>query len=165
MRLISANLVTGMEIRTALPDDVPALHAALLAAFNWEPSREPLPLEHPVLAPYRDDWGRPGDVGVVAVEGGRAIGAAYCRLVPGGYGFVDGRTPEVTIGVADGQRGRGVGAALLRELEALAREAGFERLSLSVEPANPARRLYERAGYRLVGTDAGGSLTMLRELR
>lgn len=147
-------------MRTATADDLPALDAALRHAFNWEPSREPLPLGHPVLAPYRDDWGRHGDLGVVA----DGQGAAYCRLVPGGYGFVDERTPEVTVGVEPSERGRGVGTALLEALAALAREHGFERLSLSVEPANPALRLYERLGWRAVGSDDGGSVVMLREL-
>ena len=77
-----------IEVRTARPDDVGALHAALMAAFNWDPSRERLPLEHPVLAPYRDGWGAVGDLGVVAEADGRAVGAAYCRLTRG-YGFVD----------------------------------------------------------------------------
>jgi len=34
---------------------------------------------------------------------------------------------------------------------------------LSVEPDNPARRLYERFGFQQVG-DADGSLTMLLRL-
>ncbi len=33
-------------------------------------------------------------------------------------------------------------------------------LSLSVEPDNPARRLYERHGFQVIGT-VKGSLTML----
>jgi GNAT superfamily N-acetyltransferase len=150
-----------MEVRAATTDDVSVLHAALLHAFNWEPTREALPLEHPMLATYRDGWGAPGDLGVVAEEDGVAIGAAFCRLVHG-YGFVDERTPEVGIGIEPEWRGRGVGTALLEALIALAAEHGFTRLSLSVEPANPALRLYERLGWRAVGVDDGGSIVMLR---
>lgn len=153
-----------MQIRQAEQDDVDALRAALLHAFNWEPAREPLPPDHPALAPYRDGWGRHGDVGVVAEVDGRVVGAAYCRLTRG-YGFVDEQTPEVTIGVDAGHRGRGIGTALLDALARAARDHGFERLSLSVEPVNPARRLYERAGYREIGVDRGGSVLMLLELR
>jgi ribosomal protein S18 acetylase RimI-like enzyme len=153
-----------MQIRPARDDDRDTLHAALLCAFNWQPSREPLPLEHPVLAPYRDDWGRRGDLGVVAEVDGAVVGAAYCRLTRG-YGFVHERTPEVTIGVDTAHRGVGIGTALLDALADLARKNGFERLSLSVEPINPARRLYERAGYREIGADEGGSLLMLLDLR
>jgi ribosomal protein S18 acetylase RimI-like enzyme len=153
-----------MQIRPAEQADVDALHAALMHATNWEPQRPPLPLDHPSLAPYRDDWGRPGDLGVVAEVDGAAVGAAYSRLGRG-YGYVDEDTPEVTIGVDEAHRGQGIGAALLDALAERARERGFERLSLSVEPINPARRLYERAGYREIGVDEGGSVLMLLELR
>ena len=153
-----------MWIRPAEQADVDALHAALVHAANWDPAREPLPLDHPSLEPYRDGWGRPGDLGVVAEVDGAVVGAAYCRLTRG-YGYVDERTPEVTIGVDESYRGRGIGTALLGALAERARGRGFERLSLSVEPSNPARRLYERAGYREIGVDEGGSIVMLLELR
>ncbi len=48
-------------------------------------------------------------------------------------------------------------------LEALVVSARAQRhaaLSLSVEPDNPARRLYERCGFQVVGA-VDGSLTML----
>ena len=40
------------------------------------------------------------------------------------------------------------------ELIAKARDAGCERLSLSVEPGNPARKLYERHGFEVVDEGA-----------
>lgn len=46
-------------------------------------------------------------------------------------------------------RGRGIGSALLRELLDEAR-ASSAAVTLHVEPLNPARRLYERHGFRLV---------------
>jgi ribosomal protein S18 acetylase RimI-like enzyme len=152
-----------VHVRPATANDLPALHRALLHAFNWEPTREPVPLDHAALAAYRDDWGRPGDLGVVAELDGELVGAAYCRLVRG-YGFVDERTPEITIGVDVAYRGRGIGGALLAALAELARAEGFGQLSLSVEPVNPAIHLYERAGYRPVEIDEGGSVTMIRVL-
>src|SRR4051812_21006524 len=152
-----------MWIRPAEQGDVAALHAALLQAANWDPARGPLALDDPSLAPYRDDWGRPGDLRVVAGVGGAAVGAASCRL-PRGYGYVDEQTPELTIGVDEPYRGRGIGTALLGALAERARTDGFERLSLSVERENPARRLYERSGYREIGEDPGGGVLMLLEL-
>jgi ribosomal protein S18 acetylase RimI-like enzyme len=53
----------------------------------------------------------------------------------------------------------------LSALAALAQDHGFARLSLSVEPENPARRLYERVGYREVGGDGNGGLLMLVRLQ
>jgi ribosomal protein S18 acetylase RimI-like enzyme len=49
-------------------------------------------------------------------------------------------------------RGVGIGAALLAEIERRARAAERVALSLSTTTSNPARRLYERAGFRVVET-------------
>jgi RimJ/RimL family protein N-acetyltransferase len=73
--------------------------------------------------------------------------------------------PEVTIGVETSYRGRGIGGQLLIALADLAHEHGFQRLSLSVEPDNPARALYERVGYRQVGLDEDGGIVMLATIR
>ncbi|MEM1115879.1 MAG: GNAT family N-acetyltransferase, partial [Bacteroidota bacterium] len=94
---------------------------------------------------------------------GTRLGAAWLRLWPGpevGYGFVDADTPELTLSVVPGARGRGIGTALLR---ALLTEAArhHEAVSLSVSATNPARRLYAREGFTIVA-EAGGSLTMVR---
>jgi ribosomal protein S18 acetylase RimI-like enzyme len=154
----------AVAIRAGSTDDLPAIEAALLRAANWDSSREPRLLDDPALAPYRDGWGRQGDLAAIAEAEGRAIGAAYCRLTQG-YGYIDDDTPEVTIGVESSYRGRGIGSQLLGALADLARNHGFDRLSLSVEPDNPARRLYERVGYRQVGVDAGGGVVMVVRLR
>ena len=58
-------------------------------------------------------------------------------------------------------RGKGVGRALLR---AMHEQAGVARVSLSVERANPAQRLYLSEGYRVVD-QAKDSDTMLVDLR
>jgi ribosomal protein S18 acetylase RimI-like enzyme len=49
-------------------------------------------------------------------------------------------------------RGAGIGAALLAEVERRARAANSPALSLTTTTSNPARRLYERAGFRVVET-------------
>jgi GNAT superfamily N-acetyltransferase len=149
-----------VRIRPGGPDDLPAIRAALLLAANWDASRAPRTLEDASLAPYHDGWGRESDLVVVADDAGRAVGAAYCRLMRG-YGYIDDHTPEVTIGVESSHRGRGIGGQLLDALADLARRHGFQRLSLSVEPDNPARALYERVGYRQVGVDEDGGIVML----
>jgi ribosomal protein S18 acetylase RimI-like enzyme len=49
-------------------------------------------------------------------------------------------------------RNRGIGGALLDYAEREARWAGHQRMSLNTTTVNPARRLYERHGFRVVET-------------
>ena len=109
--------------------------------------------------------GRSGDRGVVAIdESGRRVGAAWYRLFAQddrSYGFVDERTPEITLAVAPSARGRGLGEALMQALVAAARQEGHPALSLSVEEDNRrALGIYTRLGFRRVGGE-DGAWTML----
>jgi ribosomal protein S18 acetylase RimI-like enzyme len=119
---------------------------------------------------YLNGWGRPGDAGVVAIsEDGQRLGAAWYRLFLAdepGWGFVAVDVPELSIGVVGAARGRGVGGALLAARLELAREQGYRALSLSVDRQNPARRLYERLGFRDAGISdpADTSVTMIAHL-
>jgi ribosomal protein S18 acetylase RimI-like enzyme len=49
-------------------------------------------------------------------------------------------------------RNTGIGGALLDFAEAEARAGGYRLMSLTTSTANPARRLYERHGFRVVET-------------
>ncbi len=147
-----------MTLRRAVPADEPFLLEMLELASNW---REGAP-RNPVDLEYAAGFGRPGDVGVVA-EG---AGAAWCRLRPvtnPGYGYVADDIPELTIAVRASHRGQGIASALLDALKREAAAAGHHAISLSVEPDNPARRIYERAGFQYRFTDPGGSHTMVAE--
>ena len=139
-----------MKLRPADRNDVEAVKWALYAALAWSPDRLLPPfdavMQHPEAERYHRDWGRPGDLGVIASLADSLVGVAY----------VDDETPEVAVAVREGHRGNGLGARLLSELAELARADGYARLSLSVDTANPARRLYERLGYREVGADEDG---------
>ena len=174
--------VRSVYLRTALPDDAEFLADMLVEAVNW-PQDRALPrrqiLEDPRNAHYVAGWKRDCDFGVVAVGGpapgtwpaadddpGAPVGAAWLRSLPAddpGYGFVDADTPELTMALYQPWRGRGIGRALIRRLLADAAVRGITRVSLSVEPGNGAQRLYASEGFVVVGTDAGGSFTMLRE--
>ena len=71
-------------------------------------------------------------------------------------------TPEIAVAVRDGHRGRGLGERLLIELARVARQAGFARLSPSVDTGNRAARLYQRLGYRVISRDDHGIRMALR---
>ena len=143
---------------------MPFLRDMLHHAYYWRensPEMEDLP-----VARYVSGWGRPGDASVIAIEGHFSVGAAWYRLFKAsdpGYGFVDEETPELSIAVVPSRRGHGLGSELLEALLVRAREDGFSKLSLSVEPDNPALKLYEKHGFHKVG-ESGGSWTMVTEL-
>ncbi len=146
-------------IRTAQPDDIELLKEALYISVVWdedEPSTFEQVVGHPELAQYWENWGRPGDLGVVAESEGEYLGAAFGRLFTEdrpSYGFVDEQTPEVGIGIIAGERGKGLGRQMMLALEGLYREYGYSQLSLSVNFTNPARHLYQSLGYSEVGQD------------
>jgi GNAT superfamily N-acetyltransferase len=135
-------------IRRGGAQDLRFLRDMLHHAYYW---RERVPGS--LVSRYVRGWGRPGDTAVVALDGGFPVGAAWYRVFSAdepGYGFVDEQTPELAIAVVPSQRGKGVGEQLLLALIERARQAGHTSLSLSVEPGNPARKLYERHGFRVV---------------
>ena len=157
-------------IREALSSDQPALDEMLYQSLYVPPGQQPLSreiLQEPDINKYVADWGRPGDLAFIAVdsETDDLLGAAWLRLLKGdehGYGYVDDNTPELGVAVAAGYRGQGVGSSLLAYLLEAA-GVMYGSVSLSVSKGNPARTLYERLGFRLIGED-GDSLTMFKAL-
>lgn len=93
-----------------------------------------------------DGWLRQGELGVVEVKpGGGPIGAVWLRLFSvddPGYGFVAADIPELSLRVVPSWQGKGVGRTLLTEMAWRGAESDVTRISLSVEQANRAHRLY-----------------------
>ncbi len=152
-------------IRPGSRHDGRFLRDMLHHAYYWRERAPRDPMEGSVQR-YVMSWGRPGDAAVIAYDEAGNVGAAWYRLFKAkepGYGFVDEQTPELSIAVVPSRRGKGYGEELLVALLAQAKRDGFTQISLSVEPDNPALRLYERHGFRKVG-ESGGSWTMLATL-
>ena len=153
-----------LVIRRAGPQDVRFLRDMLHHAFYRREGASAAE-EQPVYR-YVYNWGRRGDAGVIGLDDGFPVGAAwYRRFQPDepGYGFVDEETPELAIAVVPSRRGHGFGRDLLAALIERAREDGHRSLSLSVEADNPAVRLYERFGFRKV-RDVGNTWVMKAQL-
>lgn len=158
-----------MRLRPATAADFPFLIEVLLEACNWDGT--PWYDEAKVRADdhawrYLDGWQQTTDFGVVAEVDGSPVGAVWARLLTAdrpGYGHVADDVPELTLGVAAGFRRRGVARGLLTAVIEQARVASYRRLSLSVDPDNPARKLYESFGFRKTGV-VGTSDTMVLEL-
>ena len=167
--------MTDLSIRGATHDDVPFMREMLYWAATVAYALRDLPLPtvdatlaDPVNARYINGWGRDGDAGVIAELGGQPAGSAWDRLFAPeerGHGIVaPAGVPEIAIGVAPEHRGCGAGQALLEALLMTARDAAFERVRLSVDPENPARRLYARCGFvELPAGDPAAGTSVLME--
>ena len=145
--------------------------AALLTDFLYEaifvPEGEAKPdrsiVNDPALQVYvRDFGGGLGDRCFVAEADGRVVGAAWSRVMDD-YGHIDDDTPSLAIALYPEYRGQGLGGAMLAKLLDALREGGWTRVSLSVQKANRALRLYRRLGFVTV-EDRGEELIMVRRL-
>lgn len=82
---------------------------------------------------------------LIAEYSGRPVGIAKCRET-------DDCIEIMQLQVLPEYQGRGIGKNIMSTfIEAAARQR--KRLALSVLKANPAKRLYERLGFRVVGED------------
>lgn len=108
-------------------------------------------INNPDLAKYVQNWGRSGDMGVIAIETATAepLGAAWVRLFVGPdkpFSNVDDTTPELVIAVLPQFTGQGIGTKLLQSLLSQAKSE-FSVIALNVRADNPALRLYQRFGF------------------
>lgn len=145
----------GYDYREAGEDDGETLWRFLaIAAYEADESAA---RRVPIVAAHLNGWRRRGDFGVIAQSAGRPVGAVWARQFDPSENpaiFAGAKTPEISLAVLAAERGKGVGLALLRRLETMAWQKGLDGLCLSVRDSNPAIRLYERAGYRLIGGSA-----------
>ena len=152
----------------------PAFLAEMLyEAVNWhDDGAEERPSMETVLgvaenARYITDWGRTGDVALYALDRrDEPVGAVWLRQFTAdqpGYGYVADDIPELAIGVYPEFRRQKVGTLLLGSMIARAERDHVRAISLSVNHANPAKRLYARHGFEVVA-EPGDALTMLLEL-
>lgn len=136
-----------VRVRRAVPDDVPAIHGCLLAAFEPYRSRytegafadtvpDPEGIRHRVrsMAVF------------VVVAAGEVVGTI------GGHEESEGSAHIRGMAVLPGWHGRGVAAALLREVEGELRRRGCRRVNLhTTRPLERAARFYEKNGYARTG--------------
>lgn len=147
-----------IAVREATATDGDLLVDMVLEAINWDGEHHTRRgvLGTPRYARYAVGWGRPGDLGLVAVDldGPRGmhvpIGAAWLRFFTAadhGFGWVEAGVPELSLAIVPGRRRLGIGRALLAALLSRAKDSGISRVSLSVARANPAYELYRQAGF------------------
>ncbi len=103
-------------------------------------------------APAWEEWDRShvDRCRLVAEENGRVLG--WAALSPVSDRCVYGGVAEVSVYVAPGARGRGVGSLLLEALVRASEDAGLWTLQAGIFPENEASlRIHDRAGFRRVG--------------
>ncbi len=107
----------------------------------------------------------PTTVVLLAFDGETPVGIATCFR---GFSTFAAR-PLLNVhdlSVLPSHRGQGIGRQLLEAVAAKAQELGCCKLTLEVLEGNPARRLYEAAGFRQVAYSegAGGAWFMSKPL-
>ena len=103
----------------------------------------------PEISMYYEGFGsRPGDLCMVADDGGKIVGAVWTRLMHD-YGYVDDETPSLAISLYREYRGRGIGTEMMRRMLELLKQQGYGKVSLSCQKANKTVCLYRRLGFRV----------------
>lgn len=116
----------------------------------------------PQLQVYIRDFGKSvHDRGLVAVADGRPVGAVWARIM-NDYGHIDDETPSLVLSVFREHRGNGIGTALSDEMIARLRAAGYARVSLSVQKANYAVKIYQKAGFLIADENEEEYIMVLR---
>lgn len=129
-----------------------------------KPDKEIIKL--PELSRYIKDFGREADLCLVAEVNGVLIGAIWTRIFPEtekGYGYVDSRTPELSMSVNKNYRKQGIGTKLLKSMIEKLIQLDYAQVSLSVDKLNYAYKLYQKFGFTTIVSD-DESVTMLKRL-
>lgn len=125
----------------------------------------------PDLDRYLCDWGRPGDLGLIATDDDVSVGAAWLRLFTPDethlVSYVAADVPELAIAIDPQRVGQGIGSRLVGDLLQQADQSGVPAIVLTARADNPAVRLYHRFGFveidRITNRVGTGSVKMVRE--
>ena len=150
-------------IREIRPEEIPVLENFLYEAI-FIPEGVPAPprsiVENEDLQVYIRDFGMEADDRCLVAEvDGRIVGAVWTRVMDD-YGHIDNQTPSLAISLYKEYRGKGIGTELLMRMMDLLRNDGYPCVSLSVQKANYALRMYQKAGFEVV-EDKGEEVLMV----
>ncbi len=124
-------------------------------------------IKQPELSRYIKDFGKATDLCLVAESDGCLIGAIWTRIfteTEKGYGYLDSRTPELSMSVSENYRQMGIGTLLLEAMIDRLIQHGYEQVSLSVDKLNYAFKMYQKSGFETVHSDEE-SVTMIKKLK
>lgn len=140
-------------IRELQKTEYPLLDHFLYEAIFIPEGIEPPPktiITSPELQVYVERFGElKDDRGLVAEVDGKIVGAVWVRIM-NDYGHIDDGTPSLAISLYKEYRNFGIGTAMIKEILALLKAHGYSRVSLSVQKANYAAKLYLKVGFEIV---------------
>lgn len=140
-------------IREIQKQEYPLLDNFLYGAIFVPEGIEPPPktiITSPELQVYVEHFGESkDDWGLVAEVDGKIVGAVWVRIM-NDYGHIDSKTPSLAISLYKEYRGFGIGTAMMKEILALLKSHGYKQVSLSVQKANYAAKLYLKASFEIV---------------
>lgn len=125
------------------------LYEAIFIPNGVEPPQKSI-IYRPELQVYISEFGTSKhDIALVADVNGEIVGAVWVRIM-NDYGHIDDKTPSLAISLYKEYRGKGVGTALMKEMLATLKEHGYEQVSLSVQKANFAAKMYQKLGFQII---------------
>lgn len=89
------------------------------------------------------------DFALVAEVENKIIGAVWVKIM-NDYGHIDDKTPSLAISLYKKYRGQGIGSSLIKEMLSLLQVHDYKCVSLSVQKANYAAKLYQKIGFRII---------------
>lgn len=121
-------------------------------------------IENEDLQVYVRNFGHePDDRCLVAECDGRIVGAVWTRIMHD-YGHISDDTPSLAISLYKEYRNKGIGTELLERMIALLQNDGYSQVSLSVQKANYAVGMYQKAGFEVL-QEIDEELIMVCKLR
>ena len=142
-----------VQFRMIRTDEIPLLDDFLYEAI-FIPGGVAAPprsiIENEELQVYVRDFGRqPDDRCLVADCGGKIVGVVWTRVM-NDYGHMADDVSSLAMSLYKEYRNKGIGTALLERMLQLLREDGYKQVSLSVQKANYAFRMYRKAGFEVM---------------
>ncbi len=125
------------------------LYEAVFIPEGVEPPQKAI-IASPELQVYVEHFGElKDDWGLVAEVDAKIVGAVWVRIM-NDYGHIDDETPSLAISLYKEYRGFGIGTAMMKETLVLLKSHGYSRVSLSVQKANYAAKMYVKVGFEIV---------------
>ena len=149
--------MNGINIRPLFESEISLLETFLYECIFIPDGIEPLPFEiikKDEILVYIKDFGKQNDdFCLVAEIDENIVGAVWARILAGeikGFGNIDSKTPELAISVLKKFRNQGIGTKMMLKMIDYLKNKGYRQISLAVQKANYATKMYQKVGFEIV---------------